>query len=94
MIFSTSQLRKILGDVESPKDSDGIFLRSASYCAVGCDLANTDKLDELLASLIDVSKYQVLFTAEVSITYMEVGAADSLIAWAARHNDGMFKIET
>ena len=91
MISSTSQICDVLGDVLFPKDSNGIFLHSASYYAVGCDLADTNKLDELLASVIDLSEYQILYTAEVSITYMDVVAADSLIAWAARQNDGMFE---
>jgi tRNA wybutosine-synthesizing protein 4 len=34
----------------------------------------------------------VLFTAEVSITYMDVGAADALINWAAKLPKGTYII--
>ena len=89
MISSTSQICDVLGEIELCEDLEGIFLRSASYYAVGCDLADTNKLDKLLNSLVDLSKCQILCTAEVSITYMDVNSADSLITWAARQDDGM-----
>ena len=61
---------------------------------MGCDLADTGKLDKLLGTLVDFSTCLVLCTAEVSITYMDIHAADSLIAWAARQNDSTFELET
>ena len=90
IVSSTPQICELLGEVGTSENSD-ISLQSERYYAVGCDLADAGKLDELVGTLVDLSKCLVLCTAEVSITYMNVHAADSLIAWAARQNDSTFK---
>ncbi len=92
MILSTPQICEVLGEVHRPDKMDGVFLQSPSYHAVGCDLANTRRLSQLLNCLIDPSEYQILCIAEVSITYMDVDTADALIAWAAKQNDGMVEL--
>ena len=58
--------------------------------ALGCDLANVNKLSEALENEIDLESCLILFIAEVSVTYMEVAAADSLIRWTSCYNDSMF----
>lgn len=39
-----------------------------------------------------MSDYSILCTAEVAVTYMDVEAADSLIAWASQYDDGMSQL--
>ena len=86
-ILSIPQFCEILGDLQRPQTLNGTFLQSEHYFALGCDLANTQRLDELLATFVDLSQCLVLCIAEVSITYMRIDAADALIAWAARQDD-------
>lgn len=55
--------------------------------ALGCDLANINKLSETLEKETDLETSLVLCIAEVSVIYMDVAAADSLIRWTSRYND-------
>lgn len=87
MIVSTPQLRELLGHCQAPTDQDDVHLASAHYYALGCDLADTRRLDELLSNIIDVSSCLILCTAEVSVTYMNVTAADALIRWAGQYKN-------
>ncbi len=89
VILATSQLLDLLQPIDAFADSGSVLLRSGHYIALGCDLANTKTLDSILTSEFDMSNYLILCTAEVSVTYMNVKAADSLIAWASRYDDGM-----
>lgn len=57
--------------------------------ALGCDLADINKLSEFLENETDLESSLILCIAEVSVTYMDVAAADSLIRWASRYNDSM-----
>lgn len=66
-----------------------IYLRSDKYLAVGCDLRDLDKLEQLLKTEFDVSSSSILFVAEVSVTYMPLRDADALIKWASKFDDGM-----
>lgn len=88
MIKSAPQLQELLGYISRPFNSEDMILRSEHYCAIGCDLTDTSRLGKLLATEIDISSCSVLCIAEVSITYMNVEAADSVIEWAARYEDG------
>ena len=65
-----------------------MLLRSDEYLQIGCDLRDLQLLDQILTSAVDIENCKVLLTAEVSITYMNVEAADALIEWAARLPDG------
>ena len=87
VIERTPQLRELLGSYERFPESNGICLRSSRYLALGCDLGNTDRLDELLAQEIVASVSLILCTAEVSITYMDRKGADALICWGAQYDD-------
>lgn len=97
VILATSHLQDLLKPLDAFAGSASVLLRSGHYTALGCDLANTKTLDSILKSEFDMSNYLILCTAEVSVTYMNVKAADSLIAWASRYDDGMpdllFKIQ-
>lgn len=86
IIVDTPQLSELLGSYHIPEDCSGTYLRSQYYSAWGCDLTDTSKLDALLSNEINLSETLVLCTAEVSVTYMDVKSADTLIQWAARHD--------
>jgi len=72
----------MLTNVDSSANEDIIFL-SDQYIQLGCDLRNIEHLHQTLASVIDIENSSILFTAEVSITYMTLEASDSLIKWAS-----------
>lgn len=90
MIVNTQQLRDVLGHIDLTTSAEAVRLRSGSYSAIGCDLGDTGKLHEVLQNEFDLRSCQVLCIAEVSVTYMEVQAADALISWAACLRDGSF----
>ena len=89
-IYSTQQLHNLLGHIETSKKVEAVRLRSDSYLAIGCDLSDTSKLDEALRNELDLANCLVLCIAEVSVTYMDVQAADAVISWAACLGDGSF----
>ena len=88
IISATPQLNKLLDPFETPSKPEGVHLRSAHYVALGCDLGDTEKLDKMLRSEVDVARSLILCTAEVSITYMDLQAADALISWASSFENG------
>ncbi|OTA02640.1 hypothetical protein A9Z42_0030430 [Trichoderma parareesei] len=92
VVLQTPELRKLLGDdyTMSDKGKDGLLLRSATYCQLGCDLRQLGRLRTLLESVVSLSECAILFVAEVSITYMDTQYADALIEWGStvgREND-------
>lgn len=89
VISNTPQLRDILGSLQRPGEDSGIFLRSEHYLALGCDLTDLARLEGILAGEVDASSSLILCTAEVSITYMNVEAADALIRWATRYDESV-----
>lgn len=88
IILATPQLHDLLGHVRTSANSEIVRLRSDSYLAVGCDLRDLEQLQCALSKELELSKCIFLLTAEVSVTYMDVEAADALIAWAAKLEDG------
>ena len=89
VIVNTPQLRELIEPLERPSSPGGLAIRSENYLALGCDLGDSNRLDEVLAKLIDRSRTLILCIAEVSMTYMDVKAADALIEWAAQYNNSM-----
>ena len=87
VIMNTAQLQEMLSPFQEANKAGGVFLRSNQYSALGCDLTNVENLERTLAGVLDLSSSLILCTAEVSITYMNIEAADALIKWAARHDD-------
>lgn len=59
------------------------------YLALGCDLVDIERLEKILNENIDIESCIILCVAEVSITYMDVRDADSLIRWASRYRDSI-----
>jgi tRNA wybutosine-synthesizing protein 4 len=62
------------------------------YCLVGCDLGDINTLSRVFEDVIDVVDAEILFVAEVSITYMPLYKADSLLQWTASHKYGEISI--
>ena len=86
---ATKRERKSKKD-KSKRPSAKLAFKSKEYMAVGCDLHNLPALDELLRKEIPVDSYSILFFAEVSIAYMDISAADSVISWASTFPDAQF----
>ncbi len=89
VITKTPQLQDLLQPLDASKSTGPILFRSKHYLALGCDLTDIKGLESYMNSEFDMSDCLILCTAEVSVTYMNVEAADSLIAWAARYNNSM-----
>ncbi|KAI5864157.1 LCM-domain-containing protein [Durotheca rogersii] len=60
-----------------------ILLQSDQYVQIGCDLRYIPDVEAALSSFVDIPQCEFMFVAEVSITYMETEAADSVIRWAS-----------
>jgi tRNA wybutosine-synthesizing protein 4 len=82
IVQRTDELFATLSGVVVPKDGN-VLLRSDQYLQLGCDLRDVSCLQQSLAAVLDIPTCDVLFAAEVSITYMNVDAADALIGWAS-----------
>lgn len=83
-------LRSYLPQFSTDTGSSAVLARSGSaYAAVGCDLRSLDELQSILLDELTLAGRDILFVAEVSITYMEVVYADNLIKWANSIDNGM-----
>lgn len=82
VIRSTAELNDMLTNVTFP-ESGNLLLQSDQYLQIGCDLRQLSELSDVLASAVDIEKFLILCTAEVSITYMNVEAADAVVKWAS-----------
>lgn len=90
VISQTPQLRDLLDAPVPVGGRDGAtFPVDNRYLALGCDLADIERLEKILNEYIDIEGCSILCIAEVSITYMDVGDADSLIRWASRYRDSI-----
>lgn len=89
VIMQNQELERLVNPLHTEKKHPGILLRSDNYLAVGCDLRDVSTLSNILDEELALSNCLVLCVAEVSLTYMDVRAADALIKWAAGLNDGM-----
>ncbi|ODA82023.1 hypothetical protein RJ55_00528 [Drechmeria coniospora] len=85
IVLETPQLVELLGADFSVSESDDdlVLLKSPQYCQIGCDLRQLDKLRTTLETVLRLSDCEVLFVAEVSVTYMDTHSADALIHWAS-----------
>lgn len=89
IVSETPQLAGLVRPGQKTESSKSVLYRSPHYIAIGCDLANIEALDDVLAKELNAKSSMILCTAEVSVTYMHTEAADSLIAWAAQYQDSM-----
>lgn len=89
VIRATEELNAYLKNVHYiDLNDDPTVFHSDQYIGLGCDLKDLQGFEKALKAKVDVSKCMFLFTAEVSITYMEPDAANSLISWAAHLSHG------
>lgn len=82
VVQSTAALNSMLANIKNLPGGKILF-RSDEYIQLGCDLRDLNGLEKVLSSVVDIHQSLILFTAEVSITYMDLPAADALIKWAA-----------
>jgi len=87
VVQSTPELRSVLNNVHCSEGD--VLLRSNEYLQVGCDLRDLPDLQRILSDAVDIDKSRVLFVAEVSITYINVEAADALIRWTSTFPEGL-----
>lgn len=88
VVARTPHLHSLLSHtVHHDPPAHHVHYESREYLALGCDLRDLWTLQQLFEShgLADAA---VLFTAEVSLTYMDCKAVDALIEWTARLPDG------
>ncbi len=78
VVVKTPQLIGPLSNVDILPESSPVLLRSDQYVLVGCDLRDLSLLLEALLGSVQPSP-DILFIAEVSITYMDTADADALI---------------
>lgn len=90
VVLQTPELRDLIGPdaVVSESKGDPVLLKSERYCQLACDLRELQTFRETLESLVSLENAQVLFVAEVSITYMDTQSTDSLIHWASSIGQG------
>lgn len=95
IIRRTAQLHDLLDCVSTSTNTETI-LKSQNYIAIGCDLLDLNRLNQVLAEALDheVSKCNFFCLAEASISYMEVERADALISWAASLGEGNLTFES
>lgn len=88
VILQHREMEDLISPLRTDTADPAVLLWSDRYVAVGCDLRDTAKLRGILDSIFDLASCLVLCVAEVSLTYMDVGAADSLVRWAAQYEEG------
>lgn len=90
VVLRTPELRDLIGPdaVISEPEKDHVLLKSDKYCQLACDLRELQTFRETLETLVSLDDAQVLFVAEVSITYMDTQSTDSLIRWASSIGQG------
>lgn len=92
VVLATPELSGVLSGV---RDQEGlaapVLLESDRYVQIGCDLRELGTLQKGLEAVLgDTRKWEFLFVAEVSITYMETEGADGVIRWASGLGKGEF----
>jgi len=88
-IQHSEQITSVLENTQYGVNEDPIQIRSSRYIAVGCDMYNLKKLDEVLrTSVLPSTDCSVLCLAEVSLTYMNVKSAHDIVTWASKLTRG------
>lgn len=80
VVMAAPELNSVL--TNSVVSESEVLFKSDQYLQIGCDLRDTLKLAQIIASVIDLENCLLLFTAEVSVTYMTLKGADALLTWA------------
>ncbi|KAK9473057.1 uncharacterized protein V1510DRAFT_364432 [Dipodascopsis tothii] len=90
-IAAAPDITAVLGP--SSAGAGPVLLQTANYYAVACNLTDTADLRAVLdrAGLTDPAN-TFLFVAEVSLTYMDTAAANSVVAWASTLPNASFAL--
>lgn len=84
IIRESNNLQQVVGTLNEGTTSGSILLASQTYVALGCDLSQLSSLESALRELNVLGEdCDLLFVAEVSLTYMGTEAADRVIEWAS-----------
>ncbi|KAK9326361.1 S-adenosyl-L-methionine-dependent methyltransferase [Lipomyces orientalis] len=83
-IAASEDLSRVVGDRHQLNSfHSSIKLASSSYYCVGCDLSNLPDFEKALEACgVLQSDCDLLFIAEVSLTYMNTEEADKVVQWA------------
>lgn len=87
VIQDSKEITDLLDNVEVLPPGNAVQVRSDQYLAIGCDLKNLKKLDATLKEILP-AECSILCLAEVSLTYMDVKAADAVVSWASKLSPG------
>lgn len=88
VIAAQPEIMELLSGVQHFEKPDAnVHLQSKEYLALGCDLRDLNSLQTIF-SKHGIADAAVLFTAEVSLTYMDREAVDALVKWAAALPNG------
>ncbi|KAK8086153.1 leucine carboxyl methyltransferase 2 [Apiospora phragmitis] len=82
-VQETPELYSVLTGLEYGNDQSDLQLTSDEYVQIGCDLRQLNRIQDAMSKVISIEECEFIFVAEVSITYMETEAADSVIQWAS-----------
>ncbi|KAI0010596.1 LCM-domain-containing protein [Xylariaceae sp. FL0662B] len=82
VVRETPELNSLLSGLRNDA-ANHVLLQSDQYVPIGCDLRDLASIEAALSSFVDIAHCEFMFVAEVSITYMETEAADSVIKWAS-----------
>jgi len=68
-----------------------VVLHTDQYVQIGCDLRELTMFHRGLDAVLgpELAECEIIFVAEVSITYMETEGADGVIQWASTLGNGM-----
>ncbi|KAK7747003.1 tRNA methyltransferase ppm2 [Diatrype stigma] len=83
VVQETPELLALLSGIRSTTAEGHLVFQSDQYVQVGCDLRALSSIEQSLSTLLSLPDSEFFFVAEVSITYMETEAADSVIKWAS-----------
>lgn len=91
IIQDNAELCDLVWPAEDPVQLSAGVVQNDRYVGVGCDLRDTTDLSRVLEREVGtrLDSCLVLCVAEVSITYMDVPAADAVIKWTTQYKDGM-----
>lgn len=91
MIRECKELSELIPDAEFLPETERVLIRSNQYIGVGCDLAEVQKLESALKSEFNLDQYSIFCFGEVSLTYMQVHAANAVLSWASKLSDGKYR---
>ncbi|GAB7352479.1 hypothetical protein MBLNU459_g2886t2 [Dothideomycetes sp. NU459] len=91
-IINNPPLLDLLPGLKLQPAGSVVLARSDKYLAIGCDLRQLDKLESVLRAEFNMSEcaVEILFTAEVSVAYMTLEAANDVLKWASKFDDVRF----